>query len=205
MFADLVRRYYAQRHLPGTLTINVADQNGQAVDLTDATEIKVYVAHEGIDWTDLANFTSYTSLGASPRVTTGSAIQGEVYFAYNDTILASRGQYRLSTAVIDVAHPSGSLYPEFAWDKITVFDDYGKEIQQLIETFRTNLAMWSSRYGTVFTQQTTTSQILSFILSSHKVWRHSIAGLLTSLAILLVSILLKFKVLLDCVLFYLQS
>jgi len=64
-------------------------------------------------------------------------------------VFTKKGQYRLSTMVIDASHPSGSLYPEYAWDKATVFDEYGKDIQQLIEKLRTNLSMWSMRYETV--------------------------------------------------------
>lgn len=150
MNSELAGRYYAQRHIPGTLEVTVLDKNGDAVDMSSATEVRVYLAPDSVDWTQLANFTQYSTADASTRVATGSAENGQVYFTYDPTVFSENGEYKMGTSIITPTAPSGSLYPEFAWDTITVFSEYSKEIQQLIGRFRTIMLMWSERNETIF-------------------------------------------------------
>ncbi|GAG74980.1 unnamed protein product, partial [marine sediment metagenome] len=63
---------------------------------------------------------------------------------------AGAGDYMLGVRVYTATAPSGSMYPEFAWDAITVFPDYSKAMQKIINRFRTYLMMWTSRYESVF-------------------------------------------------------
>lgn len=150
MQAELAARYNVQRHVPGTLNITVLDEDGSTVDLTNATEIRVNLLHEDEDWTSFSNFTSYSNIGAGARVQTGSASQGEVLFTYDSDVFASQGEYKMGVQVFTAQAPSGSLYPEFAWDTVTVWDQFPKSIQNLLNRFRTTLLMWSGRYETVF-------------------------------------------------------
>ena len=150
MNSELAGRYYAQRHIPGTLEITVQDKNGDAVDLSSATEVRVYLAPDSVDWTKFSSFTQYSTADPSSRVTTGSAENGQVYFTYDPTVFSAVGEYKMGTSLITPTAPSGSLYPEFAWDTITIFSEFSKSIQQMMNRFRTILLMWSERNETIF-------------------------------------------------------
>ena len=148
MNSIIAGRYYVQRNIPGTLEIIIRNANDDLIDLSEASEVRVCLAPDSVDWTDFNTFTHYSTLDSDSRVVVVHP-EGRVGFTYEPDLWGNDEEWKMGVQVYSNLAPSGSMYPEFAWDTLTVFSSFDKATQKMLGRFRTYLMMWTQRYETI--------------------------------------------------------